>query len=70
MIIFPLAHGALGAFDEVFALLAAGVFILMFVAPTLNALLKGNKGEGKAKTTNDPTMTAPPNDDETTYRLD
>ncbi|MCC7206185.1 MAG: hypothetical protein IT323_02700 [Anaerolineae bacterium] len=45
---FPvlLAHGALGPLDEILLIVVAALFVVMFAAPTVMALIKkGREGE-------------------------
>lgn len=45
MLTLPLAHGALGWWDEIFVGLAIGIFIVMFLAPMLNTTLRRGRAE-------------------------
>ncbi|MFQ3534825.1 MAG: hypothetical protein SNJ58_03020 [Aggregatilineales bacterium] len=45
MLNLPLAHGALGWWDEIFVALAIGIFIVMFLAPMLNTSLRRGRDE-------------------------
>lgn len=67
--LFPLAHGALGWWDEIFIALAVGIFLVMFLAPLLNtALRRTDNGAQAANTTPD---AAPPTENTPdTFRLE
>ncbi len=39
----PLAHGAFGSWDEIFLVLAAGVFVLMLLAPIVLTWLREHR---------------------------
>ncbi len=45
---FPvlLAHGALGPLDEILLIVVAGLFVVMFAAPTVIAFLRRGRDEG------------------------
>ncbi|MFN7209738.1 MAG: hypothetical protein ACK4P1_05000 [Aggregatilineales bacterium] len=45
MLTLPLAHGALGWWDEIFVALAIGIFLVMFLAPMLNTTLRRGRAE-------------------------
>jgi hypothetical protein len=45
MVNLPLAHGALGWWDEIFVALAIGIFLVMFIAPMLNTTLRRARDE-------------------------
>jgi len=45
MVSLPLAHGALGWWDEIFVALAIGIFLVMFLAPMLNTTLRRARDE-------------------------
>jgi hypothetical protein len=45
MVSLPLAHGALGWWDEIFVALAIGVFLVMFLAPMLSTTLRHARDE-------------------------
>ncbi|PJF35444.1 MAG: hypothetical protein CUN49_10550 [Candidatus Thermofonsia Clade 1 bacterium] len=47
MFSLPLAHGALGWWDEIFVALAIGIFLVMFLGPMLNTALSRLRGESR-----------------------
>lgn len=47
--ILPVAHGALGIFDELFGLLAVVIFIVVLTAPALSAYLR-QRGQASQET--------------------
>lgn len=64
-----LAHGALGIFDELFLLLALGLFVGMLAAPVIASLLK--RGGKTANTPPPEAVDAPQRrDQDSHFRLD
>jgi hypothetical protein len=57
---FLLAHGALGAFDEIFLFAVVGILVVMFVAPSLGAFF----GKSQADSAPPEEETAPPTEPE------
>jgi predicted lipid-binding transport protein (Tim44 family) len=62
-----IAHGTLGIFDELFLLLAIGIFIVMLIAPVALTALRKGKPENPAPVPGEPTEPAGQPD---RYRLD
>jgi hypothetical protein len=57
-----LAHGALGPLDEILLMVVVGLFIAMFAAPTVIALLRRGRGGNAEGETQGSTPDAPPSD--------
>jgi hypothetical protein len=69
MVSLPLAHGALGWWDEIFVALAIGIFLVMFLAPMLNTTLRRARDES-AETSDSARRSAPSERASDTFRLE
>jgi hypothetical protein len=70
MLIVPLAHGALGWWDEIFVALAIGIFIVMFLAPMLNMTLRRGRDESPETSESTPRQTPKADQAPDTFRLE
>ncbi|MCS6871868.1 MAG: hypothetical protein NZ571_10470 [Anaerolineae bacterium] len=70
MLNLPLAHGALGWWDEIFVALAIGIFLVMFFAPMLNTTLR--RARSQSSEMNDSASQDTPSSENTpdTFRLE
>jgi hypothetical protein len=66
---FPLAHGALGWWDEIFIALAVGIFLVMFFAPLVNTALRRTRDDSQTASTS-PDAAPPTENTPDTFRLE
>jgi hypothetical protein len=65
-----LAHGALGAFDEIFLFAVVGILVVMFVAPSLGAFFGKNQADDQPEEESPPaTEPEAATDDKTHFKL-
>lgn len=70
MLSVPLAHGALGWWDEIFVALAIGIFIVMFLAPMLNTTLRRGRADSPEASEIAPRQTSQADQKPDTFRLE